>query len=414
MIKIMTLKPSIFRTLAQPKTLQFMALGALLLLAGVFLTRWWLGPVVQTDLIERREFIQTVVASGHVESPHRIDVGTQLTGTVKYVPVSEGQTVQKDQLLIELESSELLANLKQAELNVIQAEAKIRQLKEVQTPVLTQAYQQALTTQTTTNNALLRAQNLFAQGFIGQATLDEANRSAMLAQSQVISQLAQLASLQPDGSEFWVTQTNLAQALASVELAKARLRNAQVRAPLAGTLISRNVEPGDVVQPGKVLMLLSPQGSTELIVQIDEKHISQLKLGQVAVASADAYNNQQFNAILSFINPGIDLQRGSVTVKLHVPKPPAYLQQDMTVSLNIETSRRADVVLVPSSAVHDIHKTPWVMLVRNQKTVQQKIQVGLRSSGWIEVLSGLAPGDRVIHDPEWTKENARVRLQSIT
>ena len=120
--------------------------------------------------------------------------------------------------IIELESSELLANLKQAELNVIQAEAKIRQLKEVQTPVLTQAYQQALTTQTTTYNALLRAQNLFAQGFIGQAALDDANRTALIAQFQVISQKAQLQSLQQDGSELKVAQTSLSQAHAGVAL----------------------------------------------------------------------------------------------------------------------------------------------------------------------------------------------------
>lgn len=413
-MKIMMPISSILQTLAKPRRLKFLAFGAILLLAAGLLARWWLGPIVQTDLIEKRDFVQTVVASGHVQSPHRIDLGTQLTGAVKSVPVSEGQKVQQDQLLIELESSELLASLQQAELNVIQAEAKIRHLTEVQMPVLTQAYRQALVSQTTTQNSLLRAQNLFAQGFIGQAALDDANRTALIAQFQVISQKAQLQSLQQDGSELKVAQTSLSQAHAGVALAKARVRYAQVRTPVAGTLISRNVEPGDVVQPGKVLMVLSPQGNTELVVQIDEKHISQLKLGLRAVASADAYSNQQFEARLTFINPGIDLQRGAVTVKLQVPEPPGYLKQDMTVSLNIETARRADVILVPTSSLHDSHKEPWVMLVRDQKTFKQQIQLGLRSAGWSEVLTGLAPGDRVLRDSHWTKENARVRIQSAT
>jgi HlyD family secretion protein len=411
MMKIMMPSLNFLRLLGQAKTLKTLALGSVLLFAGVISLRWWLGPVVQVDTIEQRDFVQTVVASGHVESPHRVELGTQLTGTVKRVPVAEGQAVQKDQLLIELENSELLATLKQTELSVVQAEAKIRQLKEVQTPMLEQAYKQALATQSTSQNALLRAQELFAKGFTGQAALDEAHRMAVVTHSQVISLKEQVASLQPGGSEAWAAQTNLSQTQASVELAKARLRYAQVRAPLSGTLISRNVEPGDVVQPGKVLMVLSPAGATELVVQIDEKHLSQLKVGQVAQVSADAYSAQQFTAAVSFINPGVDALRGSVTVKLQVPDAPVYLQQDMTVSLNIETARRHQVVLVATDALHALDKSPWVMVVRDGKTRKQAVQIGLRGAGWSEVLHGLAPGDKVIHDALLTQENARVRVK---
>ena len=399
------------RTLGQARILKRVGLGALLLLAIVMLARGFLGPSITTDLIEKRDFIQTVVASGHVESPHRVELGTQLTGTVKRVPVLEGQTVQQAQILIELENAELLAALKQAELNVVHASAKIRQLNEVQKPVLEQAFQQALATQTTTQNAHLRTQELFAKGFTGQAALDEAQRLALVSQSQVISLTEQLKSLQPGGSDHWLAQTNLSQAQASVELASARLRYTLIKAPVAGTLITRNVEPGDAVQPGKVLMILSPLGEIELVVQIDEKHLSQLKIGQAAVVSADAYSSQTFKATVSFINPGVDSQRGSVTVKLKVAEPPTYLQQDMTVSLNIETARHPQVVMIPTDAVHNFPKSPWVMLVRDGHTFKQDIVLGMRGTPWSEVISGLSPGDRVVHDVLWTKENARVRLK---
>lgn len=409
-MKIMMSSLSTIRQFGQARILKIAALGSLLLLAAALALRWWSGPLVQVDTIARRDFVQTVVASGHVENPHRVELGSQLTGTVKGVPVAEGQLVQEHQVLIELESSELLATLKQAALSVVQAEAKIRQLKEVQTPMLEQAYRQALATQATTQNALLRAQDLFAKGFTGQAALDEAQRVALVAQSQVISLQEQVTSLHAGGSDAWAAQTNLSQAQATVALANARLRYAQVRAPISGLLISRNVETGDVVQPGKVLMVLSPAGATELVVQIDEKHLSQLKLGQAASVSADAYSAQQFAAVVSFINPGVDAQRGSVTVKLKVPEAPPYLQQDMTVSLNIETARRSQVVLVASDALHAIEKSPWVMLVRDGKTVRQAVQIGLQGAGWSEVRSGLTPGDKVIHDVLFTQENARVRV----
>lgn len=411
MTSFLSLLGSWLRSIWQPKTIKLIALSGLSLIAISVSLRWWLGPIVQVDTIERRDFVQTIVASGHVESPHRVEIGAQLTGTVQRVPVAEGQSVQANQVLIELENSELQATLKQAELGVVQAQAKIRQLKEVQTPMLAQAHQQALATQATAENALRRAQDLYEQGFTGQAALDEAKRTALVTHSQELSLKEQVASVQPGGSEFMSAQTNLSQAMANVELAKARLRYAHVKAPLAGTLILRNVEPGDVVQPGKVLMVLSPLGATELVVQIDEKHLSQLKVGQAAVVSADAYSSSHFPATVSFINPGVDAQRGAVTVKLRIPEPPPYLQQDMTVSLNIETARRAELVLVASESVHDMDKSPWVLRVRNGKTERQALQLGLRSTRWSEVLSGLAPGDKVIRDVLFVEENARVRLK---
>jgi HlyD family secretion protein len=83
----------------------------------------------------------------------------------------------------------------------------------------------------------------------------------------------------------------------------------------------------------------------------------------------------------------------------------------MTVSLNIETARRSQVILIASDALHAVDKSPWVMLVRDGKTVRQAVQIGLQGAGWSEVRSGLTPGDTVIHDVLFTQENARVRVR---
>ena len=387
----------------------------LVLLAALWasIQHWGFGPEVEGLRVEQRDFVQTVVASGHVENAHRVDIGAQLTGTVKRVPVAEGQMVQAGQLLIELENTELQASLKQAEFNVQQAAAKLRQLREVQVPVTAHALHQAMVTQETSQQALKRSQDLYDKGFTGQAALDEFKRMALVTQSQVLSLKDQMASLNEGGSDSVLAQANLSQAKAGSELAHARLRYAQISAPSSGTLISRNVEPGDVVQAGKVLMVLSPTGNTELVVQIDEKHLSQLKIGQAATASADAYNKEQFPAVLSFINPGVDAQRGSVTVKLQVPQAPSYLQQDMTVSLNIEVAKRSQAILLATEAIRDIEKSAWVLQIVNGKAVRQPIQIGLRGPGYCEVLKGLQPNDVVIRDPAGIADNARVRIKTM-
>ena len=387
----------------------------LVLLAALWasIQHWGFGPEVEGLKVEQRDFVQTVVASGHVENAHRVDIGAQLTGTVKRVPVAEGQMVQAGQLLIELENTELQASLKQAEFNVQQAAAKLRQLREVQVPVTAHALHQAMVTQETSQQALKRSQDLYDKGFTGQAALDEFKRTALVTQSQDLSLKDQMASLNEGGSDSVLAQANLSQAKAGSELAHARLRYAQISAPSSGTLISRNVEPGDVVQAGKVLMVLSPTGTTELVVQIDEKHLSQLKIGQAATASADAYSKEQFPAVLSYINPGVDAQRGSVTVKLQVPQAPSYLQQDMTVSLNIEVAKRSQAILLATEAVRDIEKSAWVLQIVKGKAVRQPIQIGLRGPGYCEVLKGLQPNDVVIRDPAGIADNARVRIKTM-
>ncbi len=355
------------------------------------------GPATPVLAVVQRDFVQTVVASGHVESPHRVELGAQITGTVLRIPVAEGQSVAAGQTLIELENTELQAALHQAQWAVLQAQAKLRQVHEVQAPVGEQLELQAHANHDAALHALQRTQSLFDQGFLGQAALDESKRSASVARAQLGSAQQQLRGVRAGGSDLAVAESALFQAQAGADLARSRLRYARIQAPVSGTLIVRSVESGDVVQPGKVLMVLSPQGETQLVLQMDEKHLNLLKLGQAALASADAYATQQFEASLVFINPGVDAQRGSVEVKLNVTQAPAYLKQDMTVSVDIQVGQRSQAVLVPTEALHDlVGASPWVLRVVDGRAIRTPVQLGLRTPALCEVLQGLKAGDWVI------------------
>ena len=287
----------------------------------------------------------------------------------------------------------------------------MRQLREVQAPLAEQALRQAQVNQDTAARSLQRTQELFNKGFIGQAALDESVRAEQVMRSQLKMAQQQLSSAHAGGSDMAVAESTLSQAQAGAELARAKLRYTQVLAPVDGTLIARNVERGDTVQPGKVLMVLSPDGETQLVVQIDEKHLNLLKIGQTAWVSTDAYPDQRFTAELMYINPGVDAQRGSVEVKLRVPEPPAYLRQDMTVSVDIEVAKRHQAVLVPTEAVHSLDSNePWVMKIVSGKTARTPIRLGLRSQGMCEVLDGLRVGDEVLANANLAvNDKARVR-----
>lgn len=384
-------------------------------LAAVALTAvlvlWWRGPLVASDAVLRRDFVQTVVASGHVETPHRVDVGSQITGTVLRVPVAEGQVVKAGDLLVELESAELKAVGRQADAAVVQAQARLRQLREVQQPVAEQTLRQAQTNFDNARATLARNQTLAQSGFISEAALDEFRKAVDLADAQVRVTRKQLDTTGASGSDRALAEADIAGAQASVQAAHARTGYSVIAAPVAGTLIGRNVEVGDVVQPGKVLMTLSPQGRTQLIVEIDEKNLAVLALGQQALASADAYPKQRFPVRLAYINPGVNAQTGAVEVKLDVGSPPPGLRQDMTVSVDIAVARRPNALLIPASSVHDPDSaTPWVLRVQAGRAVRRSIRLGLTSGGFAEVLEGLAESDRVIPADAAIVAGARVRL----
>jgi HlyD family secretion protein len=355
------------------------------------------GPAVEAYTVARGPLVQTVVASGRVESPRRVEIGSQVTGVVASIPVDEGQSVKAGQLLVALDDREARAALDQASSAVAQARARLEQLDVTGRPLAEQAMRQAEVTFRNADRTLARNRELFAKGFIGQAALDDAERARDVAESQWKAAQVQHASQLEGGTERRLDEAALAQALANLREAEARFAHMTIAAPVDGTLIARNVERGNVAQPGKALMVLSPAGATQLVVQIDEKNLNLLALGQEALASADAYPGERFAARVAYINPAVDPLRGSVEVKLDVPHPPAYLLQDMTVSVDVEVARRDSVLFLPADAIHDLAGTnPWVLAVRSGRIARQDVKLGARGEGRVEIAAGLAEGERVV------------------
>jgi HlyD family secretion protein len=257
----------------------------------------------------------------------------------------------------------------------------------------------------------VRAQALFAQGFYGGASNEDAQRALEIAQSQFSIAQHQWTSVQPGGSEAASAQAALVQAQAALQTQLARFRYSQILAPQAAVVMARNVEEGDGVVPGKVLMVLSPLGSTQLILLIDEKNLKWLRLGQRATASADAYPERKFAAHVAFIHSAVDAQRGAIEVRLDVSEPVDLLKQDMTVSVDIEVARRPQAVLLAQTAIHDFDSVaPWALVVRDGKAVRQSLRLGLVSQGKVQVLAGLQAGEMVVPKAQTgVREGGRIR-----
>ena len=389
---------SVRKTIALRTWLKIGAAVLVVMTLALYLLRTvLLGTPTKVYAATSGELVQSVVASGRVISPKRVTVALQGTGRVLRVAVTEGQAVEAGQLLIELDNSDSRASLAQASGVVLQAQAKLRQLSELSQPQAMQALAQAQATALQARKVLDRNRDLVAQGFVSQAAVDDTQRAVDVAASQVTSAQAQVKTNSPGGSDALLLEAALRQALAAQQLARIKLEQGQVLAPSSGVLISRSVEVGDIVQSGKALMVLATSGQTQILIQVDEKNLSKIALNQKAYASADAFASQRFDAVVAYINPGVDATRGSVEVKLNVASPPAYLRQDMTVSVDIETARRTATVVIPTSTLEDAtSEKPWVLVVRGKHAVKQFIKLGLRGDTRVEVLDGIAADEGVV------------------
>jgi HlyD family secretion protein len=387
---------------------------AALLAAGLGLYAWsQRGLAVELALVTQGPMVQSVVTSGRIASVARTDVMSQATARIEQMLVREGDAVQAGQVLVHLRDDEASANLAAAQATVAEARARLRQLSSVQAPVSEQQLAQARAAAIQAEQELVLTQDLFKQGFVSQARLDEAQRLAQTARAAVLAATAQALGNQTGGAEAAAAQARLAQALASATAAASRLDNLSLRAPVAATVINRSADPGDTAQPGHVLLTLVSGAETRIETSVDEKNLKYIRLGQAARASADAYPDLPFAATLSTIAPAVDAQRGTVDLKLRVDQPPAFLRPDMTVSVEIITAQVADALRLSTDALRrDASGKTFVLVARDGRAVRVDVTLGLQGVGTTQIVQGVSAGDKVILPTTSAVAGDRVRAKS--
>ena len=370
----------------------------LLLAVGFALFRWWQGPVLPSYTLSTMPLIQNVVATGRVATVSRAQVGSEISGVVLERWVTEGDQVKPGDLLVVLKSDELLAQVRQAELALTELATSRR-------PQATAELASAKAQLEQASREAARRRNAEA-GILSAEEIEQALEAERVARNNYETVRLKAAAL----STGQVEEASLREQLA---VAQAQLAKTKIRAAVAGTVLTRDVEPGDLVQPGQTLFTIALTGNTEIRVPLDERNLPQLALGQNATVISDAYPDQSFPARINFIAPSIDPQRGTVEVRLTVNPVPDFLRQDMTVSVNVETDKRERALAIPNDALSNIKgNKAVVVLVRDRKIQRQPVTLGLRGLAMSEVTSGLSEGDQVLANAEsLLEEGARVRLK---
>jgi len=364
---------------------------------------WWAtrAPLVPAVSARMAPLVRTLQFSARVATASRVEVGSTLTGRVLQVAVSEGAMVKAGDVLVRLESDELRAALAQAQAAETQAAARLAGLRSTGRSAAQAGVAQAASVLVAAQAELQRTLDLVAKGFLSEARLDEARRAVAVAQAQLEGARAQSAAVAEPGTDVAQAQAQLALAIAARAAAAARLGQAVLTAPADARVLARTVEPGQIVQPGRALLSLALAGPMQLVAQVDERYVGQLQPGQVASVLADAYPTQRFAASVLSIAPVVDAQRGAIEVKFSVPQPlPAFLREDMTLSVEVETARSEQALVVPTDALRGDESTDTsVWLARDGRVEARKVRLGLRTLDAVEILDGLSAGEVVLLGP---------------
>lgn len=380
------------------RPLVWLAAGLLGVLLGRALPGWLLGPVVEAYAVAEGPLVANVVATGRVETPSRVTIGSEIVGTLAERLVSDGDRVVAGQVIARLRDDEALARVREAEAALAQLETRDR-------PAALAALREAEARLAQAEREAERQRDLAARGLIARQSQEQADESLAVARAQAERARVTARAAAPGGTDETVLRQRL-------ETARAVLDRTRIRSLVDGVVLRRLAEPGDVVGAGRGIVEVARDGEIEIVAQVDERNLGALALGQTAIGSADAFPDQRFDAEVRFIAPGIDAQTGTVEVRLVVPTPPAYLRQDMTVSVDIETGRRERTLSVPADVLREVRgERARVLAVREGRVTPVDIRLGLRGLGRTEVLEGLTSGDTVLPGNATVAPGTRVRVR---
>ncbi len=389
-------------------------LGALAvaLVATIALVAWnrWRGPHIDTTTPRRTTIVQTLVTLGRVDAPAAITFAAREPTKITQVGVDEGDHVIAGQLIIQMDQAEAGAMVVQAQAALQQAQARTKQVSTIAAPSAAAGLREARGALEDARRELERSEALFRSGNLNAGDLDLARTTVTVARTRARTAELQQAAVSKSGADWQAAIAAEMFAEAGLVAAAARLERLQIVAPSAGTLTERTAEVGDVVQIGAKLGRMTLDGPTRLVIEPDEKNLRLLALGQRAVASAEAFPDERFEAVVEYIAPAVDALRGTIEVRLSVADAPSHLRTDMTVSVEIEVGRAEDTLAVPLGVVRDLASgSPWALVIEHGVAVRRDLVLGLRGDAEVEIREGLGgdealvpvgardiePGDRV-------------------
>lgn len=369
--------------------------GAVVLLISVLVPR---AVVVASP--DSGEVVETLVVTGEVASPERPAATAAVSAEVESVAVEPGDKVSAGELLVRLDDSEARQQWNEARAAVEEARAGFRGVADRGEEAAHQDLRRAEVAVEGARGEYERARRLYDDGVGTRQAVEEADRVVEQAEADVATARAALEDTRREGSEFDRAAAGVATARARAEAARIRLANHDIRAPVDGTVLSRRVNSGDVVQPGSVVIELQPEGPAEIRIRPDERELATVQPGQTALVVVDAYPDRPFEATVHRVEPVVDVERGTAEVLLRVDGRREFLVMGMTATVDVELARRKDTLTLPRAAVRQPDDDPWVLGIEDRRAVRTDVELGLEGDRVVEIVDGVESDQLIVVEPD--------------
>jgi len=393
------------------------ATGVVVVLLIVAKKAGWIGQsgdelVVQTELVKNRTIVETVTASGKIQPETEVKISSEVSGEIIALPIKEGDKVTEGQLLVRI-------NPDLYESGVTRSEAAVNSAKAGKAQAKAQLIE--------AENIYNRQDKLFKQKVISQADYEAAVRTLAVAKAA------------SEAAEF-----QLRSAEANLSEARQNLKRTTIIAPADGTISKLNVELGERVvgtaqMTGTEMLRVANLEMMEVLIEVNENDIVRVNLGDTALVEVDAYMDEKFEGIVTQIANSANTVGASadqvtnfeVKVRLlqssynHLMKGEINpFRPGMTATVDIQTKHVKDVPTIAIQAVttrSDTSRTAKsyrmkkgaaeteeaegeesfevVFLADGTKAKLQTVKTGVQDDKYIEILSGLKEGDKVIIGP---------------
>ncbi|HZR26495.1 MAG TPA: efflux RND transporter periplasmic adaptor subunit [Vicinamibacterales bacterium] len=327
-----------------------------------------------------------VRATGSLTAEEQADVAAEVAGRVVSAPIERGTAVTQGAELIRISPTETDAQLKEAQANAAQIEARlgirgdgafdVNKVPEVQT---------AKASYDLAQSEFTRIESLLSQKVVSQSEYDQ-RRTQMEATRQQYEAAKNAAAQQ---------YQSLQAARARVALAQKAFADTTVRAPFTGAIAQRLVTTGDYVTKGMKVAVVVRTNPLRVQLTVPEQFVSAVAVGSPVNFEVDAYPDRQFQGTVRYVSPSLQADQRALTIEAIVPNPNGELKPGFFATAHIEQPKKAPGILVPASAVQITSGTSRVYVVNGDRAEERIVTTGQTVGDQIEITKGLKAGERV-------------------
>ena len=342
-------------------------------------------PVSAVEAVER-PIPRFIRATGTLMAEEQADVAAETAGRVVAAPIERGTPVTQGAELVRLSPTETDAQLKEAEANAAQLEARlgitaggafdVNEVPEVQNAKATAELAQS---------EFARIKSLLDQRVVSQSEYDQRRTQAEAARQQYE------AAKNGAAQQYQMLQA----ARARVALARKAFADTVVRAPFNGVVAQRLVAAGDYVTKGMKIAIVVRVNPLRVQLTVPEQAIAAMAPGQPVNFEVDAYPGRQFEGTIKYVSPALQAEQRALTVEALVPNANGVLKPGLFATARIEQPSKTPAVLVPAGAVQTSAGTSRVYVVSGDHVEERIVTTGDTVGDLVEITKGLKTGERV-------------------